>query len=140
MMTNKTLMLGILPLGILLFFMITWIEYNVPNTFVPTDKYKTAIKILFVLSTIMIIAPLIYAVENNAFSGCKIQPSEVNIIYVVSILTMGLIISICGSIIKDEISRDSNMPAWGVISIGILAITISIVCIMNLVYNKYISK
>ena len=126
MTTNNTFMLGVLPLGIFLFLMITWVEYNVPVTFVPSDKYKTAIKILFVLSSIMVVAPFIYAVENKAFSGCKIQSTTVNIIYVVSILTMGLIISICGSIIKDEISRDGNMPAWGVISIGILAMIWSI--------------
>ena len=124
-------MLGLFPLGILLFFMITWIEYNIPTTFVPSDKYKTAIKILFVISTIMIVSPLIYAVENKAFSGCKIQPSAVNNIYVVSIITMGLIISICGSIVKDEISRDINMPAWGVISIGI-------VCMAGSIISKFI--
>lgn len=134
MITNQQFMLGVLPLGILLFLMITWVEYNLPNTFVQSDKYKTAIKILFVLSTIMIITPIVYAVENKAFSGCKIQSSEVNSIYVMSMLTMGLIISICGSIIKDEISRDSNMPSWGVISIGILAMLLSII---SKLYNNY---
>ena len=131
MIINNIFIFGFLFLiGLLLFSMITWLEYNLPENFILSTNFWVCLRILLVISTIFMILPISFLMcykscSNNLIS-IPLITKNTNIIYYITLFITGVIMISCGTIIKSEIETDINDPAWGIIGMGISLSLLSI--------------
>ena len=128
-------------IGLYLFGMITWLEYNLPERFITTTIFWLSLRILLIISTIFMILPISFLLCNKSCIGTLTSITKhTNIIYFITLFILGGIMIVCGTIIKGEIDADINKPAWGIIGMGVsLLLIISIGLGWNLYKDKNIS-
>jgi len=145
MIINNTFIFTFLFLiGLFLFSMITWLEYNLPTNFILSNSFWLSLRILLVLSTIFIILPISFLLCNKSCNygllSSKLTPEFKSNIYLLMIMIIGIIIIVCGTIIKAEIDTDINEPAWGIIGMGISLLLLSISLIAWKYYKNIFGK